>query len=66
MVETSSSSRSLGLSKQPSITVDDFEFFKSVGSGSFGQVFLAQDKETMEFVAIKQLNKIDLIKYEKT
>ena len=50
----------------PKITVDDFEFYKTVGEGSFGQVFLALHKEKNVFVAIKQLNKQDLIKKDKT
>ena len=46
--------------------IDDFEFYKQVGEGSFGQVYLARHKESDKFVAIKQLDKADLIKKEKT
>ena len=48
------------------MTVDDFEFYKQVGEGSYGQVFLALHKESNKFVAIKQLFKGDLIRMEKT
>ena len=41
--------------------IDDFEFYKQIGEGSFGMVYLALDKETNQTVAIKQLNKQDLI-----
>ena len=46
--------------------MDDFEFYKNVGEGSFGQVYLALYKKNNTFVAIKQLNKEDLIRKEKT
>ena len=49
----------------PKITVDDFEFYKNVGEGSFGQVYLALFKEKNQFVAIKQLHKADLIRKDK-
>lgn len=48
------------------MTIEDFEFLKNVGEGSFGQVYLARHKATDTFVAIKQLDKADLIKKEKT
>ena len=48
------------------LSIDDFEFYKQVGEGSFGQVYLALHKESQKFVAIKQLSKVDLIKKEKT
>ena len=37
----------------PKITVDDFEFYKNVGEGSFGQVYLALYKHKNTYVAIK-------------
>ena len=37
----------------PKITVDDFEFYKNVGEGSFGQVYLALYKHKNTFHAIK-------------
>ena len=48
------------------MTVDDFEFYKQVGEGSYGQVYLALQKDKNKFVAIKQLFKGDLIRMEKT
>lgn len=55
------------LKKQtPKTTVDSFEFFKSVGQGSFGSVYLAKNKESGDFVAVKQLLKTDIIKMNKS
>ena len=63
MVESTNSSKD---KQKTAITIDDFEFYKQVGEGAFGQVYLANEKATGDFVAIKQLNKQDLIKKEKT
>ena len=45
--------------------MEDFEFYKNVGEGSFGQVYLALFKENDTFVAVKQLHKADLIRKDK-
>jgi len=46
--------------------VDDFTFIKEVGVGAFGNVFLAQEKESKKFCAIKQLEKKHIVKNDKT
>ena len=63
MVESSSQK---GKEEDKKVTVDDFEFYKQVGEGSYGQVYLALQKDKNKFVAIKQLFKGDLIRMEKT
>ena len=52
--------------QQPKTTVDDFEFYKTIGEGSFGKVFLARQKDKNVLVAIKQLSKQELIRKDKT
>uniref|UniRef100_A0A803KCQ4 non-specific serine/threonine protein kinase n=1 Tax=Xenopus tropicalis TaxID=8364 RepID=A0A803KCQ4_XENTR len=39
------------------ISTDDFEFFRWLGSGSFGQVYQAEHKKTGKMVAIKRMDK---------
>ncbi|XP_031752087.1 serine/threonine-protein kinase N1-like [Xenopus tropicalis] len=41
------------------ISLDDFEFKRWLGSGSFGQVFQAEQKNTGKMLAIKRINKIE-------
>jgi len=45
--------------------VDDFEFTKVLGKGSYGVVKLATEKETLKQYAIKILNKQHIIKEKK-
>ena len=66
MVDKRASTKQEGTKPVGQTTIDDFKFFKQVGEGSFGQVYLAQEKETGDYVAIKQLNKADIIKKEKS
>ena len=47
----------MGPGPEKKISIEDFEFFKNVGEGSFGQVYLARNKVTDNFVAIKRLSK---------
>ena len=63
MVEREQNKSKSGSNK--TTTIDDFDFIKQVGQGSFGSVYLAQDKETEEYVAIKILSKLDIIKKQK-
>ena len=42
-------------------TNDDFDYIKQIGEGSYGSVYLARDLKTNDVVAIKQLNKLDLL-----
>ena len=52
--DESSSPRSDHVSK---ISIEDFNFIKVLGKGSFGKVMLAEYKKTGEFFAIKVLKK---------
>ena len=45
--------------------IQNFDFYKQIGTGSFGYVYLAKNKITDAIVAIKQLEKNDLIKKNK-
>lgn len=54
-----------GTEQAKKVDIDDFEFYKNVGEGSYGQVYLALHKSSNKFVAIKQLSKAGLIKHEK-
>ena len=54
MVEaTAQSTSSNQTATDKKVSVEDFEFYKNVGEGSFGQVYLALHKESNKFVAIK-------------
>ena len=44
-----------------SYTVNDFEFVKVLGQGSFGKVFLAREKATNEMYAVKALKKLSVV-----
>lgn len=47
-------------------SIDDYELLKQIGQGAFGNVYLARDKQTDEKFAIKALDKLHLIKNNKT
>jgi 3-phosphoinositide dependent protein kinase-1 len=47
-------------------TVTDYEFGRVIGEGSFGQVRLAREKGSEQVVAIKILDKVQLVKENKT
>lgn len=46
----------------PQWTIDDFELGKALGKGKFGNVFLAREKKSKFIVALKVLNKKQLVK----
>ncbi len=48
--------------KPKKIKLSDFDFDRTLGSGSFGRVKLAKNKKTGKYVAIKILKKGELIK----
>eukprot|EP00347_Sterkiella_histriomuscorum_P022448 403338451 len=47
-------------------TIDDYEFQKQIGEGAYGNVYLAKDKESGSLFAIKALEKLHIIKFNKT
>lgn len=47
---------------KPKWTIDDFELGKPLGRGKFGQVYLAREKKSKFIVALKILDKKQLIK----
>ncbi|KAJ1548326.1 hypothetical protein HK405_003656 [Cladochytrium tenue] len=42
--------------------LSDFNFVKTLGTGTFGRVFLAQFRNTDQFYAMKVLKKVDVVK----
>ena len=46
-------------------TIDNFEYIASLGKGAYGEVILARRKSDSELVAIKVLNKNQLVKEKK-
>ena len=48
--------------KVPSINLSDFEMGETLGTGSFGRVKLTKQKKTGEYVAMKIMKKIEIIK----
>ena len=45
-------------------TIDDFDLVKILGAGGFGKVFLAKQKGSEKFVAIKSVQKPIIVSYE--
>jgi protein-serine/threonine kinase len=46
--------------------IEEYEFIKQVGEGSFGSVYLAKEKANGKLLAIKILEKTHIIKFDKT
>lgn len=46
--------------------MSEYSVIRQLGTGAFGIVYLAREIKTQELVAIKQLDKQDLIKKNKT
>lgn len=47
--------------EKPKWTIDDFELGKALGKGKFGRVFLAREKKSKFIVALKMLEKKQLV-----
>ena len=47
-------------------SIDDYEFIKQIGQGAYGNVYLAREKESLNKFAIKTLEKMHIIKNNKT
>ncbi|KAI8987372.1 camp-dependent protein kinase 1 [Mycotypha africana] len=51
-----------GRPKRPKLKIDDFHLLRTLGTGSFGRVHLAQSKHNGRFYAIKVLEKAKLVR----
>ncbi|CAI5745565.1 unnamed protein product [Peronospora destructor] len=60
--ETSSSSSSSSSSSKKTWKLNDFDIGKPLGKGKFGNVYLAREKQSKYVVALKVLNKQQLMK----
>ena len=58
------SDKSTELIPPKSLKIQSYEFLKTLGTGAFGRVRLAKEKETEKYVAIKVLKKIEIIRLE--
>ncbi|KAI9315523.1 kinase-like domain-containing protein [Dichotomocladium elegans] len=47
---------------RPKLKLDDFQFFQTLGTGSFGRVHLAQSRHNGRYYAIKVLKKTEVIR----
>lgn len=54
--------KSLVLRAPQKLNLDDFEILKALGEGSFGKVLLSKKKNKQEYVANKQLKKMEIIR----
>jgi len=54
--------KNLVLKTPTKLNLADFELSKVLGEGAFGKVKLAKDLKTGEYIALKQLNKLDIIR----
>lgn len=50
------------LPERTGLCVTDFDFFKEVGHGGFGTVFLAEHRSTKTTVAVKRITKCERVK----
>ncbi|CAD8203280.1 unnamed protein product [Paramecium octaurelia] len=53
---------STGLAKPKKLKLTDYEVFQTLGTGSFGRVKLARNKQTNKYVALKSLKKAEIIR----
>ena len=45
--------------------LEEFEFMKEIGQGAYGTVYLGKDKTTDKIVAIKSVNKDQILRLDK-
>lgn len=48
--------------KPSSVSLDDYEVFRTLGVGSFGRVQLVRDRKSGEFYALKRMRKTQIIR----
>lgn len=44
------------------VKLSDYEILQTLGTGSFGRVRLAKEKKSGEYVALKMLKKIEILR----
>lgn len=54
--------KSISLKLPTKLNLDDFELLKALGEGSFGKVYMAREKSKQQYMAFKQLKKMEIIK----
>ncbi|KAI8360812.1 camp-dependent protein kinase 10 [Blakeslea trispora] len=47
---------------QPKLTVQDYEFIETLGTGTFGRVWLSKQRNTKQYYAVKVLRKADVVR----
>ena len=45
-----------------SMKTSDFEFLRTLGTGTFGRVFLVKDKRSQKYLAMKVLKKVEIVR----
>jgi hypothetical protein len=50
---------------QPTVNLNSFDIFQSIGSGGFSTVYLCRFKENGKFYAMKVINKSFIVKHQK-
>eukprot|EP00126_Sphaerothecum_destruens_P003295 Sdes_comp16967_c2_seq2m6173 len=55
-------SLSLNEAEKPSYSLPDFQRLQTLGTGTFGRVFLCRYKATEEYFAMKALKKVEVVR----
>jgi len=50
------------MTSKKKVTLNDYELTTTLGTGSFGRVFLCKNKKSAQYFAMKRLKKADIIK----
>jgi protein kinase X len=61
-MDKKSNASSKSVEVKSKVLLSEFEFIKTIGTGSFGRVKLARHKKTNKIYAIKMLKKAEIIK----